>query len=102
MSTDVIEELALNVRRKAPKAIPRLENFFRQTTIEATLPPTGDQVEVWTQRGLTTDARIAASATSSEVDYLCTGDSKFRDVVLEALDGPPVITPRELLDLLTL
>jgi hypothetical protein len=102
MSTAVIEELALNVRRKTPNALLRLEEFFKQTPIEATLPPTALEVEVWTQRGLTTDARIAAAASAAQVDFLCTGDGKFRDVVLASPDSPPVITPRGLLDLLTL
>src|SRR6185436_4538305 len=92
-----IGELVNNMVRKAPKALLGAEAFFRDAVIEAVGPPDEAVVTRWMARGLTTDARIAAAASLAEVDYLCTGDIKLREVVSASNDGPPVLTPRELL-----
>jgi hypothetical protein len=90
------------MRRKAPRALPGIERLLAAAEIEVIRTPPAPDIRVWTDRGLMKDARIAAAATLAKVDYLCTGDVKLRDVVRSSTDGPPVLTPRELLDLLTL
>jgi predicted nucleic acid-binding protein len=102
ISGHVIGELVRNLARKAPKALIGAQAFFRDARVEAVDLPDQDSIRKWTSRGLTTDARIAAAATLAEVDYLCTGDAEFIEVVTESPDGPAVMTPRQLLDLLTL
>jgi predicted nucleic acid-binding protein len=102
ISSHVIRELVNNLSRKAPSVLARAEAFFRDAVVEVAGAAEDIEVTKWTNRGLTTDARIAATATRAEVDYLCTGDARFRDIVVAAPDGLPVLTPRELLDPLTL
>ena len=102
LSRAVISELVNNLQRKAPRSLSAIERFFEASQLEAVRTPPAGAVRLWTARGLTTDARLAAAATLAQVDYLCTGDRKLREVVTASSDGPPVVTPRQLLDLLTL
>jgi predicted nucleic acid-binding protein len=102
ISGHVIRELVNNLTRRAAPVLLRAESFFRNAAIEVVGRPDDETVLYWTNRGLTTDARVAAAANLAQVDYLCTGDAKFRDIVLAAPEGPPVLTPRQMLDLLTL
>ena len=102
VSRAVISELVNNLRRKSPRAMPALDRFFANTQMEAVRTPPADAVRLWTSRGLTTDARLAAAAMLAQVDYLCTGDTRFREIAAASGDGPRVVTPRQLLDLLTL
>ena len=101
MSGTVLDELARNLRRKAPEALPALERVFRGVSFEMTVEPPREETQRWFDAGLGSDAPVIAAAINANVEYFCTGD---RRVLARgragALGGLHVVSPTGLLRLL--
>ena len=105
VSRVVLDELARNLRTKAPAALPALERVFKEVSFEMADDPPERATQRWFDAGLGSDAPIIvaalAAAMHSGVDYFCTGD---RRVLAQghdgALRGLNVISPAGLVRLL--
>jgi hypothetical protein len=102
VSVSVIVEVVRNLQRKAPAGLVLLEAFLTSAHVQVVRNPEDHELEPWLQLGLGADARIAAAATIGEVDHLCTGDRKLREVFNDKTVNQGAVTPRELLTLLGL
>jgi len=100
VSVAVIVELVRNVQRKAPHLMSRVERFFEESHFEVVANPTRIQVQAWIDRGAAEDSRIVAAALVPEVDYLCTGDQRFRERISGIDLAPKMVSPRQLLELI--
>ncbi len=76
VSRVVLDELARNLRTKAPAALPRLERVFREVSFEMADDPPERETQRWFDAGLGSDAPIIAAAMGVGVDYFCTGDRR--------------------------
>lgn len=101
VSRVVLDELARNLRTKAPAALPALERVFKEVSFEMADDPPERATQRWFDAGLGSDAPIIAAAMHSGVDYFCTGD---RRVLAQGRDGAlrdlNVISPAGLVRLL--
>ena len=101
VSRVVLDELARNLRTKAPAALPTLERVFREVSFEMADDPPERETRRWFDAGLGSDAPIIAAAMRVGVDYFCTGDRRViahgRAGALRALN---VISPAGLVRLL--
>lgn len=102
ISRTVLDELVRNLRKKAPLVLPRLEWLFQQVEFEVTAEPPPSEVQRLTALGFESDAPILAAAVAAQVDFICTGDRRFRERLGSlAAAGIVAVTPAELLRLLT-
>ena len=101
VSRVVLDELARNLRTKAPAALPALERVFREVSFEMADEPPERETQRWFDAGLGSDAPIIAAAMRVGVDFFCTGDRRVsapaRAGALRALN---VISPAGLVRLL--
>ena len=100
-SNGVLEELARNVARKAPRLMQTIEQTLVSIRLE--IVPESDAAVVVPLRDATfgTDAPIIAAAMAANVDYFCTGDRRLLERGRSgALAGLRVAAPSELVRVL--
>jgi putative PIN family toxin of toxin-antitoxin system len=100
LSRKVLEEVTRNLRAKVPAVLPAFLEWVERTEIELIRDGSDAASKQWHELGLEHDASIVASAIDAEVDYICTGDRRLREVVSRRVESPKVITPRHLVELL--
>src|SRR5689334_21029283 len=98
VTEEVINEVLRNLARKAPDALPAVQEWFDAV-----------DVHIWEVMPLAInayedsfgkDAHIVAAAIELRPDYVCTGDRGLRSGLNALEDAPRWVSPRELLDLL--
>jgi predicted nucleic acid-binding protein len=102
ISAEIIDELARNVQRKAPRLMVRLALFLDEAALLVMPDPEPDESGRWFEAGLAEDAHVVASALEAESDYVCTGDRRLRQRMLGVATAVRPVTPRELPTLLGL
>jgi hypothetical protein len=91
---DVLQELARNIRRKAPHLVGHLNRFLVDTPLEIAADPPEYETRRWYGAGLGSDASVIAAALTAGVDYFCTGDRRvLRRGQGGALGGLRVVSP---------
>ena len=100
VTDEVISEVLRNISRKAPFVLVEVEEWFESVDVQVweVLPDAIREYEG--QFGK--DAHIIAAAIETQPDYVCTGDTALRAGLNQISQAPKALSPRELLDLLTL
>ena len=96
VSPQVLEELVLVIRRKAPALLPLLHTFLVDTPPQVCTTPTLEEVQAAEDCANPSDAPILAAARLAVADCLVTGDRAFATEAA-ACAGLPIATPREYL-----
>ncbi len=95
LSRTVIDEVVRNLRNKAPRALPRLDQVFSEVPFQVALElPPEETIRGWGEFG--SDAPIVAAAMNAQVEYLCTGDRRLRERA-RRVSGLRVVTPADLI-----
>ena len=95
LSPGIIDEATEVFRRKFPKRVPDLEQFFQQLTYE--LPPAVRETPkrlvrvIWDEN----DVHVLAAALAANADIFLTGDHDFAEL---PMTKPMVLTPRQFID----
>ena len=97
VSLTVLQELARNIRRKAPGLAGEFSRFLANTRVEVLGDPSDDETQYWIDAELGSDAPLIAAALAAAVDYFCTGDKRLRARSAE-IRGLTIVSPAELLD----
>jgi rRNA-processing protein FCF1 len=100
VTDEVISEVLRNISRKAPIVLLQVEEWFETIGAEVweVLPAAIRDYEA----SFGKDAHIVGGAIATVPDYVCTGDRALREGINGLTDSPRAVSPRELLDLLTL
>jgi rRNA-processing protein FCF1 len=100
VTDEVINEVLRNIARKAPLVLVEVEEWFESVAVQVweVLP---DAIREY-EDAFGKDAHIVAAAIAVRPDYVCTGDGALRDGLNALSEAPTALSPRELLDLLTL
>jgi len=99
VSQHVLKEVTENLTRKAPGALPALQQFMDLVAPEMVENPTLEELQQAADYIHLKDAPIVAAAVKAKVDYLVTWDRKhFIDVPEVAKrSGLTITTPNELM-----
>jgi predicted nucleic acid-binding protein len=100
VTDEVISEVLRNIARKAPFVLVEVKEWFESVSVQVweVLPTALREYEARFGK----DAHIVAAAIAVQPDYVCTGDIALRDGINALSESPKALSPRELLDLLTL
>ena len=99
VTDEVISEVLRNISRKAPIVLVEVEEWFENVAVQVweVLPVAIREHEA----AFGKDAHIVAAAIETQPDYVCTGDIALRSGINNLDKAPNALSPRELLDLLT-
>ena len=83
LSSAIIEELRIVVRRKFPAKMPVMEQFLKRLSYEISYTPSIIDEDIYPKIRDKKDYPILASAIIADVDILITGDKDFSPVDVE-------------------
>ena len=83
LSSAIVEELRIVVRKKFPDKMPVIERFLKRLSYEMAYTPTSFDYDIYPIIRDKKDYPILASAIIADVDILITGDKDFSPVDIE-------------------
>jgi predicted nucleic acid-binding protein len=94
-----ILEIKRNLKKKMPAVIPLYRKYLPAMNLEIIPLPSADTVNKLSKHISGKDAPVLASAISSKVDYLITGDKKdFSKPMLKNRYGFKILSPSEFVE----
>lgn len=102
ISSDVLDELIVNLKRKIPAAFPRFEEEV--ILVDPKVMPTPLLISAEVKRAVDKkDRKIFAAAVTADADYFVTGNIKdFKKNKQKKIGNITILTPKEAVEVLGL
>jgi predicted nucleic acid-binding protein len=101
LSQGVLDELLRNLTNKAPQSLGRLTEMTATGRFEIVTIVSEADTATWIDAGLREDAHVTAAAVTANCAVLCTGDRRLRERLIDVPLPFRVVTPRQLIELLS-
>jgi predicted nucleic acid-binding protein len=98
----ILDEIARNIVRKRPDLGPGFTRLVSEGAFVVVREAEPRGIARWQRNGLAEDSHVVAAAVAAAADFVCTGDAGIHTKMASFTGAIRTITPRELLNLLTL
>jgi predicted nucleic acid-binding protein len=102
LTAAILDEIVRNIVRKKPELSAGFTRLVSEGAFVVVPEASARSVTHWHELGLAEDAHVIAAAAAADADYICTGDTGIHAKLPSLTSSPKPVTPRQLLELLTL